>query len=115
MQRLFSMFPSGPPGVALLLLRLSVAFGLFFDPRWAGTLALALLYGGVAAVLALGLLTPLAAAAAALLVLSGGGIDVLSGLLLANALSLGLIGPGAYAVDARLFGRRIVVFRSGGD
>ena len=25
-QRLFSMFPSGPPGIALLLLRVSVAF-----------------------------------------------------------------------------------------
>lgn len=35
---------------------------------------------------------------------------VLSGL---NAGAIALLGPGAYSLDARLFGRRVIVFRSG--
>ena len=31
-----------------------------------------------------------------------------------NAAAIALLGPGAYSLDARLFGRRVIVFRSDG-
>ena len=31
-----------------------------------------------------------------------------------NAAAIALLGPGAYSLDARLFGRRVIVFRSNG-
>lgn len=77
----------------------------------AGTPARAVLAGSsVAAGLALlaGALTPAAVLAVSLLLLArlaeGAGQTTL--LLLVMAVALGLLGPGAYSVDARLFGRR---------
>ena len=99
-----SSFPTGAPGAGLLLLRLAVATRLLLDslggalpPWWWLLLALLML------LLALGLLTPLAAAVCAV-------YQALS--LFNNWASAGpvpallLLGPGAYALDARLFGRR---------
>jgi hypothetical protein len=97
----------------LLLLRLSVAVHLFVDGRSAlpglpwlvpGLIAVALL-------LSFGVMTPLAAAFCGMLELAGfpvtgGSSDAVFAI--ANAAALALLGPGAYSVDARLFGRRIV-------
>jgi hypothetical protein len=111
MQRLFSMFPRGAPGIALVILRLTVAAAL---PS-AGPYALAL-----AIPLALGLLTPAVALGCALIhglrLLDGHATVVVPVLIaLANSASLALLGPGAYSVDARLFGRRVFVVSGGSD
>ena len=121
MQKLFSVFPTGGPGIALLFLRISVAAMLLIDASRNGAALAALLVLGLVALtgaLCLGFLTPIAAAlccAVELISLFGiGGSDArvvtLSAL---NAAALALIGPGAYSVDARLFGRRVVHLPAG--
>ena len=123
MQRLFSMFPSGLPGVALLLLRVSVAWTVFLHlfavhselAVWASAALLVL-----AAALVVGILTPIAA----LLVIAahfGGPYDInvpntgIVAVNILNALALALLGPGAYSFDALRFGRRVVELPSHDD
>lgn len=117
-QRLFSMFPPGGPGVGLLLLRISVAatFVLIVANR-TGFSTRALFLGAllVSLCLTIGVLTPYSSfvvCAYALVNLFGTGSPleelVLASLLL-SAAALALLGPGAYSLDARLFGRRVVV------
>ena len=117
MQRLFSMFPPGSPGLALLLLRASVTIALFLDihahyQRLSGWMLGAAIILSVA--LCAGYLTPIAAVLAFLFqVLLGTSAGVASAgpgvLFCLDALALALIGPGAYSVDAYRFGRRVVV------
>jgi hypothetical protein len=78
---------------------------------WASALACVLVLDGVA--LLVGALTPLAAGAAALTLLGvlsrGSGAvvaDPAGAWALVVAVAVGLLGPGAWSVDARLFGRR---------
>ena len=116
MQRLFSIFPSGWPGVALLLLRGSVALAVLvpaYSQRQAlpslALLALILL----SAILCAGFLTPVVAvlAAAVHLVAAlslGMGHEGATVVAIVDALALALLGPGAYSIDARRFGRRLV-------
>lgn len=107
-----SAFPDGASGIGLVLLRISVLLSLceIYNPAGAGLL-LTLLWGATALLLASGFLTPLAAAAC--LVWSAGCLassprpdPVWLGGAALSALALGLLGPGAYSADARLFGRR---------
>ena len=116
-QRLFSMFPAGLPGIGLLLLRSSVAIGLLIDD-YSQRHGLSGATHGAAILLSVvlfsGYLTPIAAAIALLLrgviwfTLDGGTAIVdLMGCL--DLIALALLGPGAYSVDAALFGRRVVV------
>ncbi len=118
MQRLYSMFPRGLPGVALLLLRISVACGLLLnvygrrEELAAWLLVCSLL---VAANLFIGLLTPAVAllALAANLVIPvscsvGFQSDGYIAMATINALALCLLGPGSYSFDAYLFGRRVI-------
>lgn len=113
------MFPAGLPGLALLLLRLSVAVALLLRdyayrdalPVWVHGTAIV-----ISLVVSVGYLTPLAAAAALAYhmlvgIELGAGVDaVLVTLVPAiDALALALLGPGAYSVDSRRFGRRVVV------
>ena len=122
MQRLFTMFPGGAAGLALLLLRVGVAGSLWEallddGPEWSTSRLFSL--SAVSGLLLCGCATPLASlAAVAIHVLRL--IDPLKADMLLSAqtltvavhaisaLSLLLIGPGAYSIDARLFGRRVL-------
>jgi hypothetical protein len=118
MQRLYSMFPRGLPGLALLLLRISVACGVILNVYGRrGELADWLLVSSLllAATLFIGLLTPvvaLLALAANLAIPMSCSVGFQSAGYIAiaaiNALSLCLLGPGSYSFDAYLFGRRVI-------
>ena len=113
MKQSFFVFTPGWIGVALLLLRLSVAAFLFTVPlerlgqaAWA-TWAL----DGLALLIGLGLRTRIAAFAAGVVAISQMVIagDLVLMPLSAHALDaivLAMAGPGAYSLDSRLFGRR---------
>jgi uncharacterized membrane protein YphA (DoxX/SURF4 family) len=111
-QKLFSMFPAGAPGLALLLLRLALALTVFL-PVLNGPMALRAV---LAVLLGAGLLTPIAAFLAGVLpVIALLQLNytaplawVLPALLIVLATCLATLGPGAYSVDSRLFGRRVV-------
>jgi ABC-type sugar transport system permease subunit/uncharacterized membrane protein YphA (DoxX/SURF4 family) len=130
LQRLFSTFPRGGPGVGLLLLRLALGTAALvqaklylIDPShttlgaWIGGLLAAL--GG--ALIVVGFLTPLASA---LIALGSAGIvfawfpapmmniiDTLlaGGFVIVMSVAIAFLGPGAFSVDCRLFGRREIV------
>lgn len=125
LQRLFSTFADGWPGIGLLLLRLLTAAGLIYlgivgilaspPPT---TVVLQIVGIGAGILLLVGLWTPVAGALASIAELS----IVLSRLFshsgdpwipLAQAVLgaiLAMIGPGAWSVDARLFGRKHIGF-----
>lgn len=124
MQRLFSMFPPGRPGVALVFLRLTVGLALLLALHAAPQGLSGWTYGVVVVVsvtLCAGWLTPLAAfvALASHAVLwARSGVDDVGFIAITSldALALALLGPGAYSIDAYRFGRRVVVvppFRDG--
>ena len=116
MQRLFSTFADGWPGGGILLLRV-LAGGALIDR-------------GIAAISAepqAGIVLPVAVVAAGLLILGGlctPVVGVLAGIaelwigitqpasqplafiLAGLGLSLAMIGPGAWSIDARLYGRK---------
>lgn len=114
MRRLFSTFAHGRPGLALLLMRLAagavlIARGipvLRSDAATDTVIAAVAILAGLC--LVAGLWTPIVGAVGALASLWNGlpqPSDALSNLLWAAvAVSLALIGPGAYSCDARLFG-----------
>jgi uncharacterized membrane protein YphA (DoxX/SURF4 family) len=134
LQRLFSSFPEGWPGTGLIFLRLTVALNAIIwginaidGPNsdamsvWAvGSLAIA-----VGAALFVGFLTPAAGAAATVgYLMTGvtpflmtGGADHSSTLVAFNlaaiSAALVLLGPGAFSLDARLFGRREIIIPEG--
>jgi hypothetical protein len=113
------MFPQGAPGVALLLLRVSVAAVLLINAASLGGFSLNPVIAGaslISILISIGFLTPFlsviacAFAAATLLIgpHSGNPLYVFPVL---DAGALTLLGPGAYSVDAKLFGRRVTVVR----
>ena len=115
MQRLFGTFPNRGAGLALLILRLAVAAVLASGARFCpGPEAQVLLaFSRIAAVLiVLGWYTPLAAVSAALVSLCSFWVCRQPGvnlLMIAILVAIGLLGAGAYSVDARLYGRRRLV------
>jgi hypothetical protein len=121
--RLFSVFPTGAPGIALLILRVSLAAAILdgcpdvIRPAGLPLVCLALAMQSV--LLCLGLLTPVVSIVACASELTAlfvrGPADArfiaLSSL---NAVVIALLGPGAYSLDARRFGRREIFFRPSG-
>lgn len=116
MQRLFSMFPVGLPGMGLACLRLTAAFSLCLAAQstHARFPLAAWLLEVFCFLLIIGLATPVLAACCAVagayaLLRSGGVAWPCACIGIPAAIALALLGPGAYSVDARLFGRKSVV------
>lgn len=115
MKQLFSAHPAGLAGAALLLLRCALALfvattatELFPVRQWAA-LILDVLAVSLAAGFATRLIAALAALAGLALLLGGGCAQPM--LLLTqvmDAAALAMIGPGAFSIDARLFGRATI-------
>ena len=112
------MFPAGGPGIGLLLLRVSVAAGFFLGGpvQAASNFARSdvVLRAVLDAALGLGVLTPLTALLSCVLaIVDVARLGVLQApvalVTIVNAIALGLLGPGAYSLDARLFGRRVLI------
>lgn len=110
----FPRFPRGSGGLGLLVARLAGAvLGLFCVAVLAPQSWLCVGMPVAAAALALGFLTRPAAMALVLMIMPvAAGMDGASGGLLAigaaQLLPLVLAGGGAYSLDARLFGQRII-------
>ncbi|WP_257389544.1 hypothetical protein [Tahibacter caeni] len=113
MQRLFSIFPQGLPGCGLALLRIGVAAAVVQQTADLDTPLRVAALLPVAALMA-GLLTPWFAALGVALALLQAALGAFAPLPAAiavfHAAALGLLGPGAYSLDARLFGRRRLTF-----
>jgi uncharacterized membrane protein YphA (DoxX/SURF4 family) len=123
-QRLFSGFTDGWPGAGLLLLRLLAGAALIYfgiggiregPPGW--PVALQVIGVASAVLLMVGMFTPLAAvlAAAVNVCVAISRLSSHSGdpwVALAQAvlaLALAMIGPGAWSIDARRYGRKHIV------
>ena len=113
------MFPQGGPGVALLLLRISVvAFLIVVATNYNGSFH-GLILAGVSLIsisLLIGFLTPflcvvVAASVIGNMIVNPHASSVVCVIAIANAAALGLLGPGAYSLDSKLFGRRVTTFR----
>jgi hypothetical protein len=110
------MFPPGAAGVALICLRASVVASLMVDGAAHRPLLLslwtALLFLLPALCLSAGFLTPYSAIVCCIIQLAelttGGVKEFHLVLSIVNAAVLAVLGPGAYSVDARIFGRRIL-------
>jgi putative oxidoreductase len=123
MRRLFSNFAHGPPGVGLLLMRLTTGMAMIIlgalalltgPPR--GAVLLQLLSIGLGIHLLAGLWTPAVGtlvAALALWNIFTSGHPWRWILLATLGAALALTGPGAWSADARLFGWRRLEIRDG--
>jgi uncharacterized membrane protein YphA (DoxX/SURF4 family) len=121
LQRLFSTFANGWPGIGLLLLRLLTAvvlihFGIasVLEAAPLAIIVLQIIGAGAGILLLVGLWTPVAGVLAGIVkvwiafsrVLSHSGdpwIPIAQAVL---GVALAMVGPGAWSVDARLFGRK---------
>ncbi len=115
-QRLFSSFPNSWPGTALLLLRFCVSAAIAFHGLHSGIRTDSALFTLIpaawisAALILIGLWTPIAAGVAAVTEVAAalaGAPELLTHIFVtAIAVSLVLLGPGAWSVDAHLYGRK---------
>jgi uncharacterized membrane protein YphA (DoxX/SURF4 family) len=117
MQRLFSNFANGWPGIGLLIQRLLMGTALLHScavqlehAHDLSIMILSVSEGGAGILLLLGLWTPGVSLTAALTEVLGSCwhiIDFGSAVTVATlAITLAMIGPGAWSIDARLFGRK---------
>jgi uncharacterized membrane protein YphA (DoxX/SURF4 family) len=130
LQRLFSTFPGSWPGFALLLLRVIVGVtaivqGVLYMSRGGSVTAAAVFSAMLLAItgvcLLIGFLTPIvsvlagvACIASTMSLLPAPAGNLFDGALVSlemtvMAVSVALLGPGAFSLDARLFGRREIV------
>jgi uncharacterized membrane protein YphA (DoxX/SURF4 family) len=116
-QRLFSSFADGWPGAGLLLLRVLAGSGLLYGgigSAWSAfdtaQMVPPVLAAAFGAMLVVGLFTPfagiMAAAVEVWIAFSHPGYRWPQIGLAGLSLSLAMIGPGAWSIDARLFGRK---------
>ena len=117
MQRLFSTFADGWPGAGLLLQRLLVGGALIYCANSSLTDALRfdvavpeLLGAAAGALIIAGLWTPvtgiIVSALQGWIAFSRPNGALMPAILAVLGLSLAMIGPGAWSIDARLFGRK---------
>jgi uncharacterized membrane protein YphA (DoxX/SURF4 family) len=111
---LFSTYPDECPGWGLLLLRVALAMSAIMDARlypWGleGDIAMIALCVP-SALLAVGFWTPIAGVTLAIVeivrVIQSSSLDGRLAMLAVVAMSLAMMGPGQWSIDARLFGRR---------
>lgn len=114
------MFPLGGPGAGLVLLRLAMVVALFVERQTVmdilpdavampglALIAIALVTGVLTSVF-----TSLAVLISALAMIRASSMSTWIGvLILLMGGALLLLGPGAYSLDARIYGRRIVTLR----
>lgn len=133
MQRAFSTFPDGLPGAGLLLLRAAAGVALVVQGAaylidWQGlgflSLAVGLLTVSSGALLLIGYLTPFACVLAGLFCVGSAfswfpppslelfEAKLTAALAIVIAVALVCLGPGAFSLDARLFGRREIIIPS---
>jgi putative oxidoreductase len=118
MARFLARYPDGAAGIALVLLRLACAWIAFLViaclpfPRFSPNASI-VVSAALALALALGFGTRIlafvsAAAAIAIAFMSGSdtALTMLAGA--CGCAALGLLGPGAYSIDANMFGRRVI-------
>jgi uncharacterized membrane protein YphA (DoxX/SURF4 family) len=118
LQRLYSTFARGWPGAGLLCLRLVAAIasfhycaiGLRSEP---GLLLVLLIQLAASLLLCLGLWTPIAGTALSITALwwaiAGAGDPWCQILLASVGVALAMLGPGAWSIDARMFGRKRLI------
>jgi putative oxidoreductase len=117
LQRLFSTFPNGWPGIGILLQRVLTATTLFCygiahlrdTSQFASIVPH--MFAAVAGILLLvGLWTPMVGALVAVMemwtIFSRSGDPWISIMLAVLGATLAMIGPGAWSIDAHLFGRK---------
>ena len=113
------MFPGGWPGAGLLVLRLAAAIPLLLEGFWVAPhdgLYARFIAIGVGSLLLAGLWTPVAGGLQAIIevwtIFAREAPPSTHVLLAALGVSLVMLGPGAWSVDARLFGRKRIDIRS---
>jgi uncharacterized membrane protein YphA (DoxX/SURF4 family) len=111
------MFPTGMAGAALVLLRISVAAMLIVDGASHWSLSFyfwsTLLFLTPAFFLCLGFLTPYISTFCcflqlAVLLITRGENGFHMSIAILNSGIVAVLGPGAYSIDAKIFGRRIL-------
>jgi putative oxidoreductase len=122
LQRLFSTFANGFPGIGLLIQRSITAaavacsvFTRFHAMPQHAAIALLLIDDAAALLLLVGLWTPVAGIVIACsefaILILGGGEFWLHLVLVTLGATLAMIGPGARSIDALLFGRKQIKLR----
>jgi len=112
MQRLFSVFPNSLPGAGLLLLRLCDGLLLLVHSAILSGFKMSLeglaqlVAAGAGSLILVGLATPIAAAVGGVTVLCIAAPIETHIVLATIGASLALLGPGAWSIDPRLYGRR---------
>jgi putative oxidoreductase len=117
LQRLFSSFANGWPGHGLLLLRMLAGFALIHygivdlrEPNQFASIAPQIIAAGAGIFLLVGLWTPVTGALVAIaelwIAFSRPGDPWIRIMLATLGATLAMVGPGAWSIDARLFGRK---------